>query len=92
MSLLGWNCQGAGSPLTGRNLKFLVNKYRPPLVFLSEIRANVVKIEKIRRRLGFAYAEYVPPVNTGGGLALWWMEGLELEVLATAKNHASSDW
>ena len=58
-----------------------------PLVFLSEIRANVVKIERIRRRLGFDYAEYVPPVNTGGGLALWWIEGLELEILATGKNH-----
>ena len=68
MSLVGWNCQGVGAALTGRHLKFICHKYRPPLVFLSEIRANISKVDRLRRRLGYDYAEYVEPVNTGGGL------------------------
>ena len=85
MSLLGWNCQGAGATLTGRHLKFLCNKYKPPLVFLSEIRAHVLKVDRLRRRLGYDYAEYIDPVNTGGGLALWWKDNIEIQVIAKEK-------
>lgn len=47
----------------------------------------MAKIERMRRRFGFDYAEYVQPVNTGGGLALWWKERIELEILGKDKNH-----
>ena len=38
-------------------------------------------MDAIRRRLGFDFAEYVDPVNTSGGLALWWKEGVSFEYL-----------
>lgn len=81
MSLIGWNCQGAGAALTGRHLKYICNKYKPSLFFLSEIRANVSKVDRIRKRLGYVYAEYVAPVNTGGGLALWWKGNIGIQVI-----------
>ena len=86
MSLVGWNCQGVGAALTGRHLKFICHKYRPPLVFLSEIRANISKVDRLRRRLGYDYAEYVEPVNTGWGLALWWKSTVVLGLIIKNRN------
>ena len=43
-------------------------------------------MDALRRRLGFDFAEYVDLVNTGGGLALWWKEGVSFEYLLKEKN------
>ena len=72
MSILCWNCQGLGPSLTGRNLKFLNNKYRPSLVFLMETRVNKKKVESWKRKLNFQNEWYEDAVGIDGGLAVWW--------------------
>ncbi|XP_028761010.1 uncharacterized protein LOC114719664 [Neltuma alba] len=86
MSLLCWNCQGLGSPLTGRNLRFLYNKHRPTLVFLMETRVKMDKVERWRRRLDFQNKVYVEPIRIGGGLAVWWNDDIQLQLIKADKN------
>lgn len=43
-------------------------------------------MDAIRRSLGFDFAEYVDPINTGGGLALWWKQGVSFDYLIKEKN------
>ena len=86
MSVLSWNCRGLGSPSTGRNLRFLCNKYKPSLVFLMETRVNNGTVERRRRGLRFPNMYYVEPEGISGGLALWWLESVKVEVIVAGKN------
>ena len=86
MSILSWNCQGLGPPLTGRNLKFLNNKYRPSLVFLMETRVKKEKVERWKRRLNFQNEWYEEAVGQGGGLAVWWNDSDQIQVISSNKN------
>ena len=51
---------------------------RPSIVFLSETKNKVKKMEKIRREVGFGNLCYVPPVRVAGGLALWWSDDMNV--------------
>ena len=81
MRLLSWNCQGAGKALTARALKALVSENSPDIVFLSETKSDVKKIEKIRLSLNFVDCLCVEAFGKAGGLALFWRKGVELEVV-----------
>ncbi|KAH7840676.1 hypothetical protein Vadar_020103 [Vaccinium darrowii] len=86
MLILTWNCLGVGRTLTGQALSDLVHKNRPSILFLMESKNNKVKLETIRRRLGFVNSNYVDPEGLSGGLALWWNSDVELEVDMANKN------
>ncbi|KAH7864841.1 hypothetical protein Vadar_034499 [Vaccinium darrowii] len=84
--ILTWNCQGIGRTLTNQALGDLVRKNRPSIVFLMESKNNKVKMETIRRTLGFDSSNYVDPEGLSGGLALWWNKDVEIEVELVSKN------
>ncbi|KAH7856993.1 hypothetical protein Vadar_007799 [Vaccinium darrowii] len=86
MLVLTWNCQGVGRTLTGQALGDLVRKNRPSILFLMESKNNKVKMETIRRSLGFVYSHYVDPEGLSGGLALWWNTDVDMVVEMANKN------
>ncbi|KAG5517160.1 hypothetical protein RHGRI_037799 [Rhododendron griersonianum] len=86
MLILTWNCQGAGRPLTSQALGDMVRKNRPSILFLMETKNNKVKMETIRVKLGFDSGVYVDPEGLSGGLALWWMKEVEIDVDIVSKN------
>lgn len=87
MSCISWNCQGLWVALTRKVLKDLCKKHKPSLVFLMETRMKPNKLERLRRSsFGDGYAEYVDPVGSAGGLALWWRKGIQLDILFTSRN------
>jgi hypothetical protein len=81
MRLLSWNCQGAGKAPAVRALKALVCENSPDIVFLSETKSDVKKIEKIRLSLNFVDCFCVEAFGKAGGLALFWRKGVDLEVV-----------
>lgn len=43
-------------------------------------------LEKIRRRLHFSNGSYVDPIGLSGGLALWWKDGVDVDVHFKSRN------
>ncbi|KAF7133101.1 hypothetical protein RHSIM_Rhsim09G0068100 [Rhododendron simsii] len=80
------NGLGARRPLTSQALGDMVCKNRPSILFLMETKNNKVKMETIRVKLGFDSGVYVDPEGLSGGLALWWMKEIEIDVDITSRN------
>uniref|UniRef100_A0A2N9ET81 Reverse transcriptase domain-containing protein n=2 Tax=Fagus sylvatica TaxID=28930 RepID=A0A2N9ET81_FAGSY len=81
MRLLAWNCRGIGKAPTVRALKALARDNSPDLVFLSETKSNVQKINKIRVSLNYVDSFCVESSGKAGGLALFWKQGVDFEVV-----------
>ena len=76
MRLLSRNCRGLGNPETVRELRLLVKKEDPQVVFLSETCLEVSSIEWIRIQLGMRGALGLQRLRYGGGLTLLWSQTL----------------
>lgn len=87
MSLLAWNFLGLGSSLAVRTLTNAVKEKDPVLVFLSETKAGVGRIEGIQNKINFMQGIVVPSDGRRSGLALLWKEGMAV----TSKSCSHSD-
>ena len=78
----------------------MVQQEEPILVFLIETKLNKEKAEKVRDQCNFKFSWVVPSVGRSGGLALFWKEGIEVEILEANQSHidtlvkgvVSTDW
>jgi hypothetical protein len=87
MSLVAWNCRGIGSPSTVPDLKYLVWHFNPDLLFLSESLAHQNKIEELRFLLDYDCCFHVDRTGRGGGLALFWRNSLNCQLVDFSSNH-----
>lgn len=91
MSLLAWNCRGLGNPRIVRALKKLLKDKDPHLVFLSETRRKDHEMNVWRNLHGLANLITVSCHGEGkdraGGLAFFWKEGVEVQLLSMSVNH-----
>nr|XP_023885100.1 uncharacterized protein LOC111997259 [Quercus suber] len=87
MSLISWNCRGLGNPRTVRALQKVVQQEELILVFLMETKINKEKVEKVRDQCNFNFNWVVPSEGKGGGLALFWKEGIEVEIIDADQSH-----
>lgn len=74
MNLLCWNCRGLGTDSTVDELRHLVKRYRPSLLFLSETKMRDTKVRKFMWSLGFHGCFAVSSEGKSGGLALFWVQ------------------
>ena len=74
MNLLCWNCRGLGTDSTVGELRHLVKRYRPSLLFLSETKMRDTKVRKFMWSLGFSGCFAVSRDGKSGGLALFWVQ------------------
>lgn len=86
MSIISWNCQGFGVALTVQNLKEVVRKEKPQLVFLMETKKQINFLDRKRRAFGFDEGWYVNPIGKSGGLALWWTNEVKVNIISSSKN------
>ncbi|KAK4274572.1 hypothetical protein QN277_017771 [Acacia crassicarpa] len=86
MKLLSWNCQGLGRALTVKNLRDLVSKFRPSILFLMETKMCSGKLKRIKRKCGFEQEITVDPRGLTGGLSVWWHDSITITVMYQSKN------
>jgi len=87
MSLVAWNCGGVGSPSTIPDLKYLVWHFNLDILFLSETLAHRNKIEELRYLLGYNSCVHVDCTGRGGGLALFWRNSFNSQLIDFSNNH-----
>jgi exonuclease III len=80
MSILVWNCRGLGSDATVGELRYLVKKFRPAILFLSETKMEDGKARGFMWSLGYTGSYAVSCVGRSGGLALFWRQPYSVSV------------
>ncbi|GAV85377.1 hypothetical protein CFOL_v3_28814 [Cephalotus follicularis] len=91
MSYLSWNCRGLGNSRIVQGLLDLKKSISHNCVFLSETRLSVQDIETIKLKLGYKNCFAVGVDDRSGGLALSWIEELDLTIKSFSKFHNDSN-
>ena len=91
MSLIVWNCRGLGDLRTGKELEVLIRAKDPSVVFLVETWVDEVRLKEIQRNIKFDNLFYVDRnPRSGGGLALYWKNSIDVHVDSFSKYHIDS--
>ena len=86
MKLLGWNYQDICNASTVRALKAQIKGVRPDLVFLSETKALVSRMDFAKSSIGFDNMLVVEAKGKEGGLYVLWKEGISVKEVEYNKN------
>jgi exonuclease III len=87
MKLLAWNCRGLGNAPAVRGLLNCQKLERADVLFLSETKSDEKKMRLLRVKLGLENMEVVDCEGRGGGLAVMWRRGINMELKSKSKNH-----
>jgi len=87
MILLSWNCRGFGNPQTVSALKKVIRLEKPKIIFLMETKSDVDWMKVIRDRCGFKESHVVPSDGSSGGLALFWILEIKIQILSSSLSH-----
>ena len=72
MIALGWNYRGLGNPRLVHELRELVQRWKPKIVFLKETKMKKYRMEREKFKIGLLNGLIVPSVGRSGGLAMLW--------------------
>ena len=78
---------GLGNQRAVQELVDLVQVKAPLLVFLAETWADEARLNYVKDRIRFDQKFFVGRINKGGGLALFWRDGIEVDVVTSLLNH-----
>lgn len=70
MIYLSWNCRGHGNHRKILELCLMVQEKLPTIVFLIETKSNGMRLESVRKKLGFSGCLCIDSIGKKGGLAL----------------------
>ena len=76
MRILDWNCRGICNASTVRALKAQIKGTRPNILFLSETKAKVGRMESVKSSLKFDHFMVVEAKGKAGGLCMLWKKGI----------------
>ncbi|CAM8904273.1 unnamed protein product [Rhodiola kirilowii] len=87
MKILAWNCRGLGSSSAVRALKEVISLSRPLVVGIIETKCGSHRCEAVRIQLGFDCYFVVPARGRSGGLALFWNNITDVDVVSYSGSH-----
>ena len=87
MKIMSGNCQGLGNQRAVYVLSHLVREKALKILFLMETKQSISEMKQIQAGLPYRSMFMVPSIRHTGGLALLWMEEIELHVQTFTLNH-----
>lgn len=81
MKTLSWNCRWIGNDLTVQRLKKMHPKHGPWILFLSEAKNKKSLLKNLQEYLGYDQFFSIEPLGQNEGLAMFFMDDLEVNVL-----------
>ena len=87
MSLLNWNCRRLGNPQTVNALNKVIRIKDPSIVFWMETKSDEDWLKMVCNQCGFKQSFVVPSNGLSGGFALFWKEGIKMEVNKLGLSH-----
>ena len=79
MKLLGQNCRGICNASIVRAFKAQIKGVRPNLIFFSETKALVSRMDFVRSSISFDNMLVVEESGKAGGLCVLWKEGISVK-------------
>ena len=87
MSLLCWNCRGAGKPATVQELRDLTRQFAPSVLCILETQIEGSRVESMAGSLGYNKSFAVSSSGRSGGLCIFWNDEIKLEVVGYSRYH-----
>ncbi|KAL9661048.1 hypothetical protein QQ045_025867 [Rhodiola kirilowii] len=87
MKILAWNCRGLGYSSAVRALKEVISSSCPLIVGIIETKCGNRRSEAVRIQLGFDCCFVVPARGHSGGLALFWNNTTDVDVVSYSGSH-----
>ena len=82
MSILSWNCRGAGNTEVVRRLTKMRKKLFPDFLFLMETKQKNSYMSGLQKDLSYDKMVTVEPIGLSGGLALYWSASISVSLKA----------
>ena len=87
MSIMSWNCRGIGNDATVRELRTLVQRFAPSVLCLQETQVGGLRARNLAHSFGFNRSYTVGSRGRSGGLAMYWNDNLNLELIHFSQYH-----
>ncbi|KAL0887179.1 hypothetical protein Bca101_011162 [Brassica carinata] len=85
MSILSWNCRGAGSSETVQRIRDFRRQFFPDFLFLMETKQKFSYMDVLKSSLGYDNLHTVEPIGRSGGLGLMWKSSYGVDILYSDK-------
>ena len=87
MSIICWNCRGAGKASTVRELREIVKNFAPTLLCIVESQIDKVWAESFATSIGYDNGYAISSVGRKGGIGLFWNNAINIEILGYSNYH-----
>ncbi|XP_074297333.1 uncharacterized protein LOC141628043 [Silene latifolia] len=87
MNLLSLNCRGLGNPDAVNNLRALVRREAPAILFLCETKLCGRDMRRVREKLDGYYGIEVDSMGRAGGLAFMWKKEVDCTLMTASLHH-----
>ena len=81
------NCRGLGEARTVSNLRSLIRRYSPKIVFLLETKKNSFEMQGVLKLFPTFFGVFVDARGRAGGLGLLWDKKVTLTFLSYSLHH-----
>ena len=87
MNLLCWNCRGLGNAPTVQELREIAKKFAPRVLCIVETQISGERAENLKNTLGYDNSFAVNSSGRSGGLAMYWNDEINIEILGYSRYH-----
>ena len=87
MSIVSWNCRGAGKAATVRELRDIAKEFAPTLICIVEMQIDRTRVESLAGSIGYDNGYAVSSQGRSGGLGLFWNDPIKIEILGYSAYH-----